>query len=60
MLGDLQKDGKIDHADYRQLGAIVYKEAPVGQTQMDAADIKGDGKIDTTDLRFFRDVLFCP
>ncbi len=54
LLGDLQKDGKIDHFDYRQLYAVIYKGAPVSQTQMDAADISGDGKIDTTDLMFFR------
>ena len=57
MLGDLQRDGRIDRYDYRQLRAIVYKKAPVSQTQIDAADINRDGKIDTTDLRSFRRLM---
>ncbi len=56
-LGDLHRDTRIDSRDYRQLRAIVYKKAPVSHTQMDAADINGDGKIDRTDLRFFRRLM---
>ena len=57
MRGDLQRDGKVDRVDYRHLRAIVYKEAPVSHTQIDAADINRDGMVDTSDLRSFRRLM---